>query len=347
MPDILGPPPRRVAILVSPIAAPGAAFGMFDVLASVGRDWETLTGRPVTAPLFEPRLVSADGAGFFGPNGVWIQPHASFAGTGTPDVVCVPDLFLDPRNPTVGERAADVAWLRACFEAGTLVCSVCSGALLLAEAGLLDGGEATTHWGFVDALRRRYPRVTVCGDRILVPSGPGHRVITAGGASSWADLLLYLIARFDGPERAREIAKVFLLQWHGDGQLPFASLSRAAQHTDAAIGACQEWLADHYRQPGPVTAMIGRSGLPGRTFKRRFKKATGLAPLEYVQNLRLEEAKQVLETTGLPIEEVAAAVGYEDIAFFRRLFRRRVGLTPAAYRRRFQGVGRLAEAVAP
>jgi transcriptional regulator GlxA family with amidase domain len=177
--------------------------------------------------------------------------------------------------------------------------------------------------------------VRVRPERALVAAGPGARVITAGGYASWQDLVLYLVERFVGPERARQAAKVHLLQWHAAGQLPFAALAATAQHGDRAVRRAQEWLAENYRAAHPVAGMAARVGLPERSFKRRFRAATGLSPLDYAQALRVEEAKQMLETGRLPVDAVAAEVGYEDPAFFRRLFRRHVAMAPAAYRRAF------------
>lgn len=329
-------PPVTVALLVVPEATASALYGMLDVLASAGRDWAMLTTGQAGAPLFAPSLVAQDTAGFRGPNGAWIQPDGPLPDPAAVEIVIVPELAINPNLPAASAHEAEGAWLRACRDAGAMVCSVCSGSMLLAESGILAGAEATTHWAFTDALRRRYPDITVRADRVLVASGPGHRIVTAGGAASWSDLLLYLTGRLFGADQAVRLAKIHLLQWHVAGQLPFASLTLATQHDDAVIAACQEWLADHYREPNPVTALVARSGLPERTFKRRFARATGFAPIQYVQNLRVEEAKQLLETTADPVEDVACAVGYDDGTFFRGLFRRMVGETPAAYRRRFQ-----------
>ena len=160
------------------------------------------------------------------------------------------------------------------------------------------------------------------------------QLITTGGACGWLDLALYMIARFCGAEEAARVARLFLLGDRGYGQLPFASMTRPRQHSDAVISRTQAWLVDNYAIPNPVSAMVERSGLPDRSFKRRFSAATGYTPVEYVQALRIEEAKQMLESEATAIEEISASVGYEDPTFFRRLFKRRAGVTPAQYRQR-------------
>src|SRR5690606_24187166 len=126
--------------------------------------------------------------------------------------------------------------------------------------------------------------------------------------------------------------------WHHVGQQPFAALTRNRQVEDAVIAQCQAWIAKHYEHDSPVAAMARLSGLSERSFKRRFQRATGMTPIEYVHTLRLEEAKHALETTELPVEAIANQAGYEDASFFGRLFRRKVGLTPAQYRRRFRAL---------
>lgn len=185
-----------------------------------------------------------------------------------------------------------------------------------------------------DLFRDRYPQVRFRPERILCDSGREGRLITTGGASSWQDLALYLIGRFCGAEEAARIARLFLLGDRGHGQLPFASMARPRQHSDAVIAAVQAWLVDHYDAANPVSAMIQQSGLTERSFKRRFSAATGYAPIDYVQALRIEEAKQMLETDDTRIDDIAGAVGYEDPTFFRRLFKRLAGVTPAEYRQR-------------
>src|SRR4030095_4396077 len=135
-----------------------------------------------------------------------------------------------------------------------------------------------------------------------------------------------------------------MLQWHDMGQQPFASLTSLRQTSDAVINKCQEWLAMNYKTHSPVAAMVEISSLPERSFIRRSSKAVGMTPINYVHALRLEEAKQMLETTDLPVEAIANETGYEDTSFFGRLFRRKVGLTPTKYRLRFGSLHRALKA---
>ena len=157
----------------------------------------------------------------------------------------------------------------------------------------------------------------------------------AGGGTSWQDLALYLLARSVSLESALEVAKLNLIDWHSVGQQPFARLVGSRQVEDALVAKCQEWIAKRPNVEAPVASMVRLSGLPERTFKRRFQKAVGMSPLEYVHALRLETAKNLLETSNETLEKLATKVGYEDATFFSRLFRRKSGLTPAEYRRRF------------
>jgi len=324
-----------IAILVTAESAASVVYGMFDLFKCAGRDWPMIVDGQPGAELLAPVIV-ATGAGIVRvANGVPIEAHRSFGELAVPAVVCVPELMIAPSGPLDGLFVAEAAWVRHCYTAGSLIATACSGAMLLGEAGLLDDQDATTHWAFCDVLQQRYPRSRVRPQRALVASGEGQRLVMAGGGSSWMDLTLYLIARCVGIEAAMQVAKINLIDWHEVGQQPFARVACTRQVEDAAIGRCQNWIADHYAHAAPVAAMTEHSGLAERSFQRRFKLATGMTPMEYVQTLRIEEAKHLLETTEAPVEAVAGDVGYDDAAFFSRLFRRSVNLSPAQYRRRF------------
>lgn len=303
-----------------------AAFGLHEVLGAAGH-------RDAFTRAIQPALVSGSATPYRASTGLQVTPQAGLGGD-CADIVIICDIHMAPDETPDGRWTDEIAWVHRHLDHGAVVCATCSGSVLLAEAGLLDGADAASHWTMADLFRDRYPRVRFRPERILCDSGRGGRLITTGGASSWQDLALYLIGRFCGASEAARIARLFLLGDRGLGQLPFASMARPRQHGDAAIADAQAWLAGHYAQPNPVSAMVRRSGLAERSFKRRFSVATGYTPIEYVQAMRIEEAKQMLETDNAAIEDISAAVGYEDPTFFRRLFKRRAGITPAEYRQR-------------
>jgi transcriptional regulator GlxA family with amidase domain len=331
-----------VVLLALPESTPAAIYGLHEFLGSVGAVWSQITGEAeVAARRFRPVIASRDGASFASPAGPLIAVEAALGALPQPDIVIVTDLAFPRTTDPRGRWPVEAAWTRERHAGGAVICSVCTGSVVLAEAGLLDGLEATTHWSAAPLFRDHYPQVRLEVARILCPAGPEHRIVTAGGASSWTDLALYLVARFAGEAEARRIAKAFVVGDRSEGQLPFAARARPRQHEDQAITRAQIWIVDNYTVPNPVGRMAEEAKLPERTFARRFRKATGYAPVDYVQALRIEEAKQMLETTAEPTDDVAAAVGYADPAFFRRLFKRQVGVSPARYRQRFQGLGSL------
>ncbi|MCM0612413.1 helix-turn-helix domain-containing protein [Marinobacter sediminum] len=332
--------PMEIAILTVAETTSSTVYGMNDLLCSAGRDWGLITqGQPGT-PLIRPTIVSTSGEPMQVANNGWIMPHRSLDADYHPDAVCVLEIAIAPHSDFAIGMSEEIDWLKHYWHKGGIIAAACTGALLLAEAGLLDDQDATTHWGFCDFVSRRYPKVRLHPNRALVTSGEEQRLIMAGGGTSWMDLGLYLIARFCGVEEAVRVAKVHLIDWHEVGQQPYAVLSCGRKAEDAIIAKCQVWVAEHYDQSSPVANMMALSGLSERSFKRRFKQATGMTPIEYVLTLRLEEAKQILETSDMPIEAVAEAVGYQDAGFFGRKFLQRVGTTPTQYRRKFQNLRR-------
>ncbi len=323
----------KVSIIAAPDVEPWVAIGIHDAFWAVGTLWNRVMGE-AEAPRFCPEIVAATRDPVMTGTGIRIEPHRTFNEAARTDVVFVPSLLINSGAQFGRENPALVDWVRSAHADGAHVVSACSGAYLLAEAGLLDHKPATTHWAFAAAMKAEYPKVHWQADRILVSASEDNRIVTAGGATSWMDLVLYLVGAFAGPEEARRLAKMSLFDWHHDGQNPYSRLTTKMQGKDKTIQECQTWLAENYASGDPVAAMIRVCGLSRRTFNRRFKSATGLTPLDYVQRLRIEEAKQMLETTDQPVESVACEVGYGDTVSFRRLFKRLVADTPAVYRRR-------------
>ena len=336
MPDLEGK--IRVAILAYHEVTASVVYSMHDLLSAAGRDWAFITTGVAGRQRVLPYVVAAQHGEVLTANGVWIRPDYAFDDCPSPDIVCVPDFPLPPDDPCIGRFDAEIAWLRRQHDVGATLACTCTAAIILAQTGLLDEMEVTIHWSYAPSLARHFPRLQVDPDKALVVTGREQRIVMAGGGTSHLDLMLYLIARFVGLTEALEVAKTYLIMWHDAGQRPFTSLLTGRQTSDALVARCQEWAADHYSEAAPVSAMVRLSGLSERTFARRFARATGMSPLDYIHALRLEEAKQILETEDLPIEAVALEIGYQDNGFFGRLFRRKVGMTPAQYRRKWRNL---------
>lgn len=328
--------PLHVSLVVFKETDPSVLFGVYDTLWSAGHVWHSLSGVPGGEALFMPRLVAAKSGPMELVTGVVVHAHDSVDAVTQTEIVILPNVIANDANALRALDRGVLDWIRRMYECGAEIYSSCGGSLALAEAGMLDGWETTTHWGYANLLKREYPRVKVRSDRVLVQTGPEQRIVCSGGASSWQDMSLYIIAKHAGPEEAVRIAKVFLYQWHRDGQLPYANLLNNVSHNDPMIQSLQVWLAENYRQQSVVAELIRRSGLPRRSFARRFNAATGYTPLAYVQALRIEEAKHMLERTDMSVEDIGVEVGYQDAVSFRRLFKRLAGVTPAEYRRRFE-----------
>jgi len=328
----------RIALLAAPETSASVLYGLYDVLLSAGAVYPDMTtGEPGEA-LLDVSIVAARREPFRCFGNILVEPHLAIDEMDSADVIVVCDLYTPIDTLPRGRYEAEIAWVRRLHGKGTLVASVCTGSLLVAATGLLDGRSCAGHWAYVDLFRTSYPDVDFDPGLVLDLDGEADGVITAGGVTAWQDLALHLIARLCGPEHAIRTAKVYLLGGHEDGQLPFSAISQPRRLGDAAIRRSVDWIDANIDAANPVMAMADASGLTRRTFARRFRAATGKRPIEYVHALRIERARQLIETGAGPIDDVGYRVGYEDPTFFRRLFRRAIGLTPAAYRRKYASI---------
>jgi transcriptional regulator GlxA family with amidase domain len=238
---------------------------------------------------------------------------------------------LDGYRP--GESTAALAtFIARRHDEGTVLCSACVGSFLLAEAGLLSGRPATTHWGLKEQFAARFPDVELDTDKLLIDDGD---VITAGGMMAWVDLGLRLVGRFVGPAAVLATARYFLVDPGGREQRFYSVFSPSLTHGDAAVLKTQRWLQSKSGEKVTLSQMARQAALGERTFLRRFRAATGMKPTEYVQHLRVAKAREMIELTNESIEEITRRVGYEDVGSFRQVFQKIMGLSPGEYRRRF------------
>jgi transcriptional regulator GlxA family with amidase domain len=326
----IGPPTRHVSLVALPDAVISTLAGIYDVLNGVA-----MMGLARRAP-FTVEVVGELAGPMCLASGLPFEVQRSIDDIESTDIVIVPSILLRAGTWQKGRYAKLVPWLQRMHMRGAVLCSACSGIFLLGETGLFDGNDATVHFGYARAFSAGYPAVSVHPERVLVISGRREELVSSGASNTWHDLALYLVARYAGATVAQELARNFALQWHQDGLAPYIVFQGKTDHGDAEIEGAQQWLAKHFSVANPVEEVIKRSKLAARTFKRRFTQATGLAPITYVQRLRIEDAKRRLERTDAPVDEVSWRVGYEEAAFFRRLFKRTTGMTPGAYRKRFR-----------
>ncbi|MFP4537167.1 MAG: GlxA family transcriptional regulator [Dichotomicrobium sp.] len=331
-------PPRPIHVSLAGI--PGA------LSTPVTGLYETLNAFPLLRGLYEEvpdrppfavDIVATEKTSALAASGLSLNVHRAIDELDETDIVIVASMMgQNGYEWRTGDYPEFVDWMARMHERGAMLCSACSGALVLAETGLLDGKRATIHWAFAPTFKRHFPEVELCLDEVLVTAGDRDELVMSGASASWNDLVLYLVARFINPTSAQALAKFMLLQWHTEGQTPFRPFSPPTGHGDGMILMAQKWVAANFSVARPVEAMTRLTGVSGRTFERRFKDATGYTPIDYVARIRVEEGKRRLERTDTPIDEVSWEVGYEDAAAFRRLFKRTTRLTPSEYRKRFR-----------
>lgn len=301
-----------------------------EIFHSAGALWNALHDQPAE-PAFRVRTVSLDGGPVRSPYGVGLLPEAALADIERTDVVIVPTSGLELDLKLV-ENSALLPWLRRHYEQGAFVVGVCMGAAYLAEAGLLDGRIATTHWAVWNRLAQRYPQVRWRPDLFVTEDS---RLLCSGGICGSLDVSLYLVEKLCGHELAVQCAKALLLPMPRIHQSGYAMLPVSQPHEDERIRGVEAYLQANYRQDLSTPALAERTGLGERTFVRHFKAATGRQPAAYLQALRIQAAKGMLETSARPVQAISSEVGYDDVAFFRSLFKRSTGMTPAEYRAHF------------
>ena len=210
---------------------------------------------------------------------------------------------------------------------------MCTGAFVLAAAGLLDGKRATTHWFFANEFKRRFPRVDLRPQQMIVDEGD---VVTCGAVTAYLNLIIYLVEKYFGHDIALRTAKVCLIDMDHPNQLPFQIYHFPVTSSDSSIARIQEFIGEHFKEDLTIDDIAKRGGMSVRNFSRRFKNATGESFSNYIQKLRIETAKRLLESAEFSASEVMYRVGYSDERSFRRLFKRHTGLSPKHYRTKFK-----------
>lgn len=321
---------KKVTILASNNSAASTFTGPLDVFSQAGVLWNRIFGRPANA-CFKPELVTIDGRAIECSSGLQVQPRRSIREVTDTDMIVIAS--IGNIDEALAAHAETIPWLRRHHGRGTPIASICTGAFLLADTGLLDGKKATTHWGYSPLFRQRYPNVHLKPERMITDEGD---LFCSAGFMAGIDLSLYLAEKFCGREIALRCAKSMIYDIHRASQSPYHVFQARRNHHDEQILAVQRDLEENYANKFHIHLLARENGMSVRSFERRFKMATGDTPIRYLQRVRVEVAKKLLEETRQTFDEIAYRVGYDDSGFFRKIFKRLTRLRPLEYRDKFQ-----------
>lgn len=314
----------EIAILIYPHAQQAAVLGLIDLL-DFAEKVRRLHDVKLPAPVKVTRWQGDEIAGV-----PYRLDDSAQGHEGDPDVIILPPSQEEPL-PALSARSC-TEWLCDQHARGATIASVCAGAFLLGETGLIAGRTITTHWQYAELFSQRFPEVRLDVDQLLIDDDD---ILTAGGAMAWVDLGLRLVDRYYGAAIMIETAQRLLVDPPGRQQRFYSAFSPRLSHGDRAVLNVQHWLEETGAKDSALSVMAALAGLEERTFLRRFQKATGMTTTEYCQRLRVGRAREMLQSSLLPLERIAWDVGYSDAGAFRKVFTRIVGLTPGEYRRRF------------
>jgi transcriptional regulator GlxA family with amidase domain len=323
-----------VTVVLIPEGYASEAIAPAEIFHSAGALWQSLRG-DAPQPRFRVRVASIDGAPVTSLCGLRLVPELAIQDVEHTDIIVLSASGLNVQEQ-IARGTSLLPWLREWHARGAYIAAVCTGAAFLAESGLLDGRQATTHWALADTLRRQYPKVLWRPEQFVTED---NHLFCSGGVYSSIDLSLYLVEKFCGREVALQCAKAMLLSMPRHSQTGYAVLPLSPPHSDAKIREAETYLQKRFDRAVSLDQLARAVGMSPRNLIRRFKAATGRVPGDYVQTLRVAAARELLERGGgVSVQEVCSQVGYEDLAFFRHLFKRHTGLSPAEYRSRFAGM---------
>ena len=322
---------KRVTILGLYNSMATTIFGPMDIFSQAGRLWNHLN-KSTQDPFFDVVIASPDGKPIQCQNKVRVLPHCGVESVHETDLIVIASVTYIEQ---ILERSPElVPWINRQYDQGAHVASICTGAFLLAETGLLDGKSATLHWGFSGMFRRKYPRVDLKQDKMFIDHG---RLYCSAGVSAGMDLSLYLVQKFCGRQTAVQSAKTMILDLGREMQTPYECYLFPEDHGDLLVLKAQKWIEQHCTQSIDYSGLAEKFRMSRRSLERRFKQAVGVTPLGYLQQLRVETAKRLLEDGSRTFNEITYLVGYEDVPFFRKIFIKLTGLRPKEYQQRFTG----------
>jgi transcriptional regulator GlxA family with amidase domain len=260
-----------------------------------------------------------------------VRPHTNIASLKKTDLVIIPSLNHN-YEASISANQILIDWVAKQYKNGAEIASICTGAFLLAAAGLLDGKSCSTHWSAAENFRRMFPKTNLKTDQLITDE---NGIYTNGGAFSFLNLIIYLVEKYYDRPTAIFCAKVFQIEMDRNSQSPFAIFAGQKQHDDEIVQQAQLYIEKNIEEKISIEQISSMYAVGRRNFDRRFIKATGNTPIEYAQRVKIESAKKALETSRKTINEVMYEVGYSDVKAFREVFRKITGMTPLDYKGKY------------
>ncbi|MFI5138682.1 MAG: GlxA family transcriptional regulator [Sphingobacteriales bacterium] len=320
----------RIAVLNYEDAVSTCVTGPADILISAARMYPFLTGKPQQMELELDFIKQAEG--HLWKNTFGASEQNVLNSDEVYNLVIIPAMRFNKIDSVIEKEAGLIEWIKQQHKRGADVASICIGAFILAATGLLDGKKATTNTMFAGQFRKMYPLIEMEEDKIIVDQG---HIYSCGGAFSFTTFMIYIIEKFYGHEVAVTTSKMLMINMHQLPQSTFSIFQFQYNHADDLIKKAQLFIEQNYKEMISVEKLAAQYNMSNRNFVRRFELATSNTPLEYLQRVRVEAAKKLFENTNEGIEQVALECGYEDMGFFRKIFKRHVSMTPREYQKKY------------
>lgn len=260
-----------------------------------------------------------------------VKPHLHISAVRKTDLIIIPSLNHNYQQ-AINDNGALVEWIAGQYKSGAAIASICTGAFLLASSGLLNGRACSTHWAVADNFRTMFPKVNLQTDKLITDE---NGIYTNGGAYSFLNLILYLVEKYFDRQTAILCSKLFQIELDRQSQSAFIIFSGQKSHGDEIVKQAQTYIEDNLQKKLSMEELSAKFAVSRRNFDRRFIKATGNTPLEYMQRAKIEVAKRSLETSRKNVHEVMYDAGYSDLKAFRELFRKITGMSPLEYRNKY------------
>lgn len=260
-----------------------------------------------------------------------VKPHSSVSAISKTDLIIIPSLNHNYQEALSLNRTL-IPWIKQHYKEGAEIASICTGAFLLAASGILDGKNCSTHWSAAEDFRIRFPKVNLQTDQLITDE---QGLYTNGGAYSFLNLIIYLIEKYFDRQTAIYCSKVFQVEPDRKSQSAFTIFRGQKLHEDEVVKEVQSYIEQHFREKISIEELSSRFSVGRRNFDRRFIKATGNTPIEYMQRVKVESAKKALEISRKTVSEIMYEVGYSDQKSFREVFRKFTGMSPVEYKARY------------